>query len=489
MLYYNKYLTWLAGLSISLLASAAFIACPNGGGSKLAGGGIGGTGVIVGAVSGIGSITVNDGRLDTSNAEVIIEGNLAGVGDQAVRDFLRIGMVVRVETVSGEDGTATADRIIYNDDVEGPVQEITPIDNFTKKLAVMGQTVIVNDLTEFENTSIDLIALDNVLEISGFVDSDGFIRAAFVEKTSDVILPETEVELKGTISNVDSVQETFQINQLSIDYSLADISSLPGGLPSDGQLAEVKGKLDGNAVLIAGIIVPVNVLGMGDSATAEIQGIVSSFASVSDFNLGGVAIQTDVATAFEGLNPEEIDIESKLLVKGSLSRGVLLADRVIDKDRVKLKSRVNVKGSQTLTLDGLEVIVTSNTLTKFLGKANSFDQISIGDDVRIFGRPGADGADNEALASKVMTKSSADNKVLLKGPVTQIDSFASTLIILGTTVDTTTVPEDGFELSNGRAITRGEFFDTAGVGDIVNARGTISGPTVTWTGIELQIKD
>ncbi|MBW2411919.1 MAG: hypothetical protein JRF72_19155 [Deltaproteobacteria bacterium] len=482
MLYHQKYITWFAGLMFCLLAATAFINC-SGGGNEVAGGGIGGTGIVIGAVSGIGSITVNEGQLDTGNAEVIIEGNFVGVGDQAVRDFLEIGMVVRVETVSRADGTAAADRIFYNDDVEGPVQEITTIDNLTKKLTVMGQTVVVNDLTVFKNTAIGLIALDNVLEISGFVDSEGFIRAAFVEKTVDVILPDTAVELKGIVFNLNSLQETFQINQLTIDYSLADVSSLPAGLPSEGQLVEVKGKLDGNAVLIADRIEPENLLGTDDSGKAEIQGIVSSFASVSDFDLGGVEIQTDAATAFEGLDPEELDIESKLLVKGSLSNGVLLADRVIDKDKVKLKSGVKLKGSQTLTLEGLEVIVRSNSLTKFLGDADSFDQISIGDDVRIFGRPVTDNANNNALASKVMTKSSADSKIMLKGPVSQVNS--PTLIILGTTVDTTTVPEDGFELSDGSPITRGKFFSIVGEGDIVNAKGTLNG-TVTWTGIELQ---
>ena len=482
---YNKYLAWLAGLMICLLASTAFNACTGGGGgTEVAGGGIGGSGIIIGAVSGIGSITVNDGQLDTSNAEVIIEGNLVGVGDQAVRDFLEIGMVVRVETVSKEDGTATADRIFYNDDIEGPVQEITAIDNLTKKLTVMGQTVIVNDLTVFKNTAIDLIALDNVLEISGFVDSEGFIRAAFVEKTVDVILPDTAVELKGIIFNLNSLQETFQINQLTIDYSLADVSNLPGGLPSEDQLVEVKGKLDGNAVLIADSIEPENLLGTDDSGTAEIQGIVSSFASVTDFDLGSVAIQTDTATAFEGLDPEEIDIESKLLVKGSLSNGVLLADRVIDKDKVKLTSQVIGKNADSLTLDGLAVTVKVNSLTKFLGTAGSIDQISLGDNVRIFGRVISD---NEALAAKIMTKSSANNKAELKGPVSQV--FNPTLIILGTTVDTDTVPEDGFELSDGTPITREKFFETVAVGAIVNAKGTLNGGNVTWTGIELQTED
>jgi hypothetical protein len=56
-------------------------------------------------------------------------------------------------------------------------------------------------------------------------------------------------------------------------------------------------------------------------------------------------------------------------------------------------------------------------------------------------------------------------------------------------VDTSTVPDDGFELSDGTSITREVFFDTVSAGDNVNAKGTISGIDVTWTGIELQKED
>jgi hypothetical protein len=244
--------------------------------------------------------------------------------------------------------------------------------------------------------------------------------------------------------------------------------------------------LNANAVLIADKIEPEDVFGVDDSGNAEIQGIVSNFSSISDFSIGSVSIQTDSVTAFEGLDPQDVDIESRLLVKGSLSKGVLLADRVIAQDKVKLKSSVKGKSVDTVTLDGLGVNVKVNSLTKFLGIADSLGQINIGDEVNIFGRSIAE---NEALASKVMTKSAADNKVVLKGPVSDVLESSITLIILGTSVDTSTVPDDGFELSDGTPITREKFFETVVSGDIVNAKGTLSGANVTWTGIELQTDD
>jgi hypothetical protein len=489
MFYHNKFISWLLGLVICLLLSTSFMACTGDSGDSLvASGGIGGTGITIGAVSGFGSIFVNNGEINTSTVEVIIEGDLVGVGDEALRDFLEIGMVVRVESRIWEDGTAKAERIVFNDNVEGPVQSITPINGFTKSIILMGQTVIVDDLTVFKNTSIDLIVADNMLEASGFLDSDGFIRATFVEKMADAFLPDNEVELKGKISNVDILQKTFQINLLTIDYSLADVGNLPGGMPSDGQLLEVKGTLDENLVLTASQIDLEDELSVENADAADIQGIVTDFSSLSELTIGNISIQTDAITSFEGLNPEDVSIGSTLLVKGSVNNRVLLADRVIAKEKVKLKSYVTGinLGENTISLAGLNALVKVNSLTKFLGIADSLEQIESGDDARIFGRSVAE---DEVLASKVMVKSSVDDKVVLKGPVTSVLQSSSTLIILGTSVDTSTVPDDGFELSDGTPITREEFFDTVRAGDVVNAKGTISGIDVTWTGIELQTED
>ena len=472
-------------LMILLPALASLTACSGGGGDGfIADGGIGGTGISIGSISAFGSIFVNDTEFDTTAAEVVVNGMSMGSGDSVVRQFLARGMVVRVEGKIRNDGSGTADRIVFNDHVQGPVESIETLDKLTQKLIVAGQPVIVNEQTNFENTSLDLIEIGNVLEVSGMVDGEGLIRATFVAKKADSPLPDTEVGVRGHICDVDTLLETFCINLLLVDYSLVDVRRLPDGFPANGQLVEVKGTLDGNSVLIADHISLVDDLGVDNAERAEIEGIVTEFFSLSDFSIGNVAVHTDGQTSFEGLDPADVAIDSRLAVKGPLIDGVLQADKVIARTTVKLKSTVTATDltEKTITLDGLEdTIVRVNDLTRFLGKADGLDEIQIDDHAAVFGRllP-----DNSVLASKVMINPASDDKVLLKGPVT---SFSSPqLDIVGTTVDTTIVPDDGFATSDGGPLTRDEFLNTVGNGDIVNARGRFDGTAVRWKAIEFE---
>ena len=114
----------------------------------MAGGGIGGTGVIsTGRITAFGSVEVNGTEFDTSNAEIIINGVEIGVGDDFVPDNLELGMVVTVEGRIEDDESFVADRVIYSANVIGPVEDISDIDATTKEIVVLGQTVIVNVIT------------------------------------------------------------------------------------------------------------------------------------------------------------------------------------------------------------------------------------------------------------------------------------------------------------------------------------------------------
>ena len=384
-----------------------------------------------------------------------------------------------------DDGGGTAKRIVFDHNVLGPVEGVVSLDEFTKELIVAGQPVIVNEQTNFENTSVDRIAIDNVLAVSGLTDSDGLIRASYVAKKEDFPLPAMEVGVRGHICNLDPLLETFCINLLWVDYSLVDVRSLPEGFPVNGQRIIVKGTLDGNSILIADHIRFADDLGVDNAEQAEIEGIVTQFFSLSNFSIGDVVVHTDGETAFEGLDREDIAVGSWLAVKGPLNNRVLLADRVIAKATVKLKSTVAAVDltEETITLKGLETtVVKVNGLTRFLGKADGLDEIQPNDRAAIVGRVLPN---DSVMASKVVITPAASDHVMLKGPVTYV--LSPRLDIVGTTVDTNMIPDDGFALSGGQSLTRDEFFSTVSNGEIVNATGRFNGAAVTWLAIELEI--
>ena len=52
----------------------------------------------------------------------------------------------------------------YSSNVKGPVERILDIDDLTKEIVVLGQTVIINAATNFKNTTQDTLTPNDVVE-------------------------------------------------------------------------------------------------------------------------------------------------------------------------------------------------------------------------------------------------------------------------------------------------------------------------------------
>src|SRR3990172_3069425 len=156
-------------LVLGFLAGVVLISCGGGGNNLVANsGGIGGTGVVYGPITGFGSIFVNGLEIEIANAGITADGS--DIDETA----LKLGMVVKVEgTFNANNLTGTATAVTYNDNLEGPITQITDINATTKELVVLGQRVIISDTTtNFENntTFADLV-IGNVIEVSGLIDN------------------------------------------------------------------------------------------------------------------------------------------------------------------------------------------------------------------------------------------------------------------------------------------------------------------------------
>jgi len=300
------------------------------GGGLTAGGGIGGSGIISrGEISAFGSIVVNGTKFDTSNAALIVKGEETGVGDSIVRIYLDIGRVVTVEGSGREDDkNAVASRVIYSNNVEGPVEHIGNIDRTTKELVVLGQTVIINALTKFKGTSFDTIARNNVVEVSGLVDNSGTIWATFLEKIGAFTASAT-VEVSGFVTNLDANLQTFKINDLTVDYSLADTSSLPGGVPANGLQVEVEGTLDATGgEMRATKVEPGDELGAEDAGEIEVIGFVTNLVTISEFTLGNQVVVVEKGAKIVDGELSDIAPGIKLEAAGTLVDGILYAHEI-----------------------------------------------------------------------------------------------------------------------------------------------------------------
>jgi hypothetical protein len=323
----------LKGLILASIGSLLLISC-SGGGSNFAGGGIDGTGVMsAGVVSAIGSVEVNGTDFDTSNAEVVINGESFGFGDEVVQDNLEIGMVVTVEGRVMEDESGVADRVIYSSNVVGPVSAfltVRDIDTKEFKLEVLGQTVVINLITLFKETSFFDIDLNDVVVVSGYRNFDGSIRATFIEKIDDFSAG-LSVEITGFITNLNTGLETFEINDLTVNYSTI-AGELPDGIPAANQLVEVAGTLGRLDGVLGATDIELADEAVGEEVEEiEIMGYVTEVLSengIIQFRIGNQEVHADkdrdVVEYVDGL-PSDIVPGQRLEAEGDFEGGILVA--------------------------------------------------------------------------------------------------------------------------------------------------------------------
>ncbi len=477
-------------------------------------GGIGGTGISTGTVTGIGSIKVNGVTFNTDNAAIHVEGVRVddpadptdGTGAFLLAEGFSEGQVVRVVGRFNADGkTGTADAVYYNDSVEGPVENITSLDAATQqdatslRIQVMGQQVIIDNQTILNGTTIAGISINDLVEISGLRDEAGQIRAGYLEYHGSFSIGNA-VELKGVIDalSLNLVDQTFTINGLLIDYTTAE---LPSSGIQEGMQVEVKGNYDGNLVDALTIEQEDDIDG-SDNDEVEYEGIVSDtsmFSASGRFNLGNEVIQTTSSTIYKGGLASDIIEGMRLEVEGRWQAGTLIAEEIRFHDEIELHARVaNVltvtSESVTFDLTNLaEITVQVTNLSKISEDANDLatlaDRLTNSgtntnpDYVEVRGRLLSGSGTAVVFAEEIKIKDgSNENKVKLQGPVASI--IEPEVTILGIDIDTTNIGE--FEGPEDTQITREIFFATVLPGNILGAEGVLSGSTIDWDSIELE---
>lgn len=186
----------------------------------------------VGVITGFGSIYVNGVKYETDGADIEIDGVSSIETSLGIGDVITLVGSINVDGVTGVATTVTS-----KDELEGYVLDTSSLlSDGTGSLNIMGQTVRVTLDTVFESNSLasinDLSVLD-IVEVSGFPDGAGNILATRVETKNAA----EDIEVKGVIKALNTVEETFYIGDLKVDYSAA--SERPANI-ADDLFVEVK---------------------------------------------------------------------------------------------------------------------------------------------------------------------------------------------------------------------------------------------------------
>ncbi len=307
---------WLGPLAIAALA-LVLAHCGNGSGTLA---GIGGTGITTsGTITALGSIFVNGVEYDTTQSTVKLNGSS---GDASA---LQVGMVVRVQGTLAADGIhGTASSVEFEDSLTGPITNVATPGGTKKTLTVLGVQVEVDSTTtRFSGTRFTGLAIDDVIEVSGFYDRlNDKLVATFVKKEGTFTNGDS-VEIKGTVKTIGANSLALDRSSLAIDAS----SSLLGTVKV-GDFVEVQGTLDsGSAGPLTATGIESKQEGLGSEVeNASLEGIITDYVNDSDFRIDGQRVDASQAT----LNPSGLSLGDGLRVeaKGPIRGGVMQATEI-----------------------------------------------------------------------------------------------------------------------------------------------------------------
>ncbi len=486
--------TRLKNICALLLAISLVSACGGGGEGGITPppppptGGITRTGVAVavGPITGFGSVIVNGIRYDTATATFTKDGAAAVQADLAVGQFVLVK-----GTIDDNNSNAVATSVEFDDVVEGPVSSV---DSVAGILVVLGQTVLVGPGTSIDDNCPAL--LDDFLnvpavEVSGPVMGDGSIEATRIECRAAL----GEMEVTGLVNSLNAGAMTFEINALTVDYSVAAVDNFPGGVISDGDPVEAKGvSLGAGGELIATRVEFKGARFADDEGDhIEVEGFITAFVSAANFDVSGIPVTTDANTIYEGGTAADLGLNLKVEVEGEFnSSGVLLATKVEFKQatNVRVTGLVDMVSGNSLVI--LDITITTDPLlTRFEDKTNAdvdplrITDIVAGDYVEVRGQEFPAGSGE--LAATIFERDDPDPDTELRGFVEAGGVNRPDLTVLGVTINTDdaiTIYRDALD----QPMLPDDFWLAVAEGTLVDAKGTETSVNTMFAD-ELELED
>ena len=394
---------------IILLNSTLLIAC---GGTSSQTAGIDGSGQPVavattGTIDGFGSVIVNGIEFESDRAQILINNQPATEND------LRAGYHVSLSGTIANNGTAVATKIEYTPNLVG---QISAIDNFNKRITVLGQEIQISNTTLFDAAikprSLSGLSVGNSLQISGTSTSEGLISASRIDLVENV-----QHQLTGQIRLL--TNSTFTLNNLLINYAGAQLINIEGNRLQNGMTVNALGNLNAEQ------LTAVQIIGLNKSLTREldsaaIEGFITRFNSASDFDVDGIQVSSTEQTRFEQGSASDLRLGVKVEVEGRVDASGRLVAKSLE---FELQSNNKITGKVTaiqlnnnsgilsgqLEVDGVSIMTTKQTRYEdklFELKRFNLGSITLGDALEVSGYSTAEGF----IATKIEREDADDEE-------------------------------------------------------------------------------
>jgi hypothetical protein len=435
-----------------------------------------------GVITGFGSIFVNGVHFQTSGATLRKNGQVV---DQSQ---LAVGEVAHIKgQVNESDETGSAAEVDVDESVVGP---ISGIDITNGLVTVLEQTVKLNGGTSFSKdiqpADITGLKVGDIISVDGMYDSTGTIVATRIERGSASAV----LQVVGTVSGLNSASHTFMINGLIVDYTSATLTGFASGGPNNGDTVEVQGTSfnDATKTLTATSVArkQSDHEEADDKTNIEREGLITRFASATDFDVAGQPVTTTSSTIYKDGSAANLALNVKVEVEGMLNSSNVLVASVVSFEHngsVELQSQVTAVNATAGTLTLLGVSITVNSMTRFEDDSTAHIQnfglssVSVGDTIKVRGYENPAGS-GMVLATR-LEREPPSATVIVQGPF--VAAAPPDFTVLGITVDASSAM-----ISNGDegTLTLADFL-TKAVGHSVKVEGSLSGTVVTASRIRI----
>ena len=165
------------------------------------------------------------------------------------------------------------------------------------------------------------LKVGDLVEVHGFRDATGTIVATRIEKQGAV----AKFRVRGNISGLDTVAQTFKIGALTVAYGAAQVVPT-GTVLANGLRVRVKA----DTAPVAGKLTAtkVKVKKAEDGNKSEVEGLITVFTSATDFEVNGQKITTDANTQYERGTVVDLKLGAKIEAEGAVAKGILTAKKI-----------------------------------------------------------------------------------------------------------------------------------------------------------------
>jgi hypothetical protein len=339
----------------------------------------------VGPITGFGSIIVNGVRYDDALAAISDDDGVVRTTAE-----LKLGMSAEViaSAVSVVDGvaTASASSIRVRSMIEGPVESI---DLAAGHLVAIGQKVLIVAGTVFDLGGSVPLAVGDLIEVHATLD---VARSSYVATRIERRAALARYKLRGVVTEFDSVGRTLRMGALRIDWSVVAPDD-PASTLAPGRLLQITlAPMPATGTRTA-LSIQADTLPLADRERVELEGRVTAFTSITDFQVDGVPVDARGAR-FDG-GAAGLVQGARVEVKGSLRSGVLLAIEVEVEDDAGGDQSFELHGSiESVDAAAMRFVVRGVTVgwnadTRF--DSSSPADLVVGRRVEVRGRLSSDG--------------------------------------------------------------------------------------------------